>query len=393
MKDGITGGSGIPANRNKLPEIASAALNNAEYSAKKASIFGDNKIKELKRTVGNDTEHGILVGRDKNGRKIRVDAETLEELVTVETAGKNKYMTKSEFDKLIQQVLQVKELPAGMTAEFQHGNLVFKRSGDILTSKELQNDPGLIAQRQKVKDEARAEAQKLLAEAKRVPVINTNIDFSKLPDIKIAQVINPTPQGATSEIIKNNTETPVAAKKKSIRNTHTPAPTPANPTPEATTTQQPKKPVAAAPKPTRPKKIITTSHHYERGLSFPNGNSIEAEDKRSVWDSDASFSIGHGKYNLKRSRKGLITNTLDYGDLKSKNKYGFINGETGVLNPNSRLFESQYDRNPEKIYFEGTGELNGAQVLKYKNKVAVVLNGKYYDLNILIQQNKKVEIK
>jgi len=79
--------------------------------------------------------------------------------------------------------------------------------------------------------------------------------------------------------------------------------------------------------------------------------------------------------------------------LKSNNQYGFINGETGVLNPNSRLFESQHDRNPEKIYFEGKGELNGAQVLKYKNKVAVMLNGKYYDLNILMQQNKKVEIK
>ena len=115
-------------------------MKTAEYEAKKASIFGNNSTKELKRKVDSDEKHEILVGKNKDGKKIRVDAETLEELVAVDTTGKNKYITKSEFDKMIQQVLGVKELPEGMTAEFKNGNLVFKRGGDILTSKEIRED-------------------------------------------------------------------------------------------------------------------------------------------------------------------------------------------------------------------------------------------------------------
>lgn len=367
-------------------------MKTAEYEAKKASIFGNNSTKELKRKVDSDEKHEILVGKNKDGKKIRVDAETLEELVAVDTTGKNKYITKSEFDKMIQQVLGVKELPEGMTAEFKNGNLVFKRGGDILTSKEIREDAGLIVQKQKEKAEADRQAtQNLLADIKPVPITNTDILAQQIPDIKID--IRPTPQGIESE--PKETVPKVRTKKATVKET-TPKPVADN-TPKSDNTLKPENTPKPTPTPvraqTKPKKIITTSHNYERGLSFANGNSIEAEDKNSVWDSDASFNIGNGKYNLKRSRSGLPTNTLDYGDLKSNNQYGFINGETGVLNPNSRLFESQHDRNPEKIYFEGKGELNGAQVLKYKNKVAVMLNGKYYDLNILMQQNKKVEIK
>ena len=242
MKDGISGGSGIPANRNKFVDRGNAPLNRAEYESRKASIFGDNDVEELKRTVGNDEKHEILVGRDKNGKKVRVDAKTLEELVTVETTGKNTYMTKSEFNKLIEQVLHVKELPAGMTAEFQHGNLVFKRGGDVLTAKDLREDAGLIAQRQKEKLEAEREmTQKLLEDVKPLS-LTPDLDMSKLSEVKIKNLPSPTATvalqdtpapapkpSATPARNKRIVNNPTTAKKK-------PANNPASRTPTETAT-------------------------------------------------------------------------------------------------------------------------------------------------------------
>ena len=519
MKNGINGASGFGVEKKHLLAKAEAETKqkaDADYKTKKTSIFGDNETKSLKREVSGEKQE-ILVGKGVDGKKVRVNAETLEELVAVDTSGKNKYITKSEFNKMIEQVLNVKELREGMTAEFQHGHIVFKRGGDILTAKEIREDAGLIAQRQKEKAEAEAREQARAQAAKmaltQIEKVKVAPNFNKTLEINIEKISEFTvqnneeksadaPAANNKPVIKpkvkqqapkkpawvslaakphskeatwfratqreftdfekefeNKTVDEVAArlggfsakgplspekaahlkevlirqnpsvynpdgsirkdadyKKLDIPNVQwlmeefsdepvtkaqsktTPKPSietkpSATPKPKAEETPQHKKTATTTKTPTMPKKIITTQHKYERGLSFPNGNSIEAEDKKSVWDSDASFKIGGGKYNLKKSRRGLITTTLDYGDLKSNKQYGFINGETGTLNPNSRLFESQYDRNHEKIYFEGKGELNGAQVLKYKNKVAVQLNGKYYDLNILLQQNKKVEIK
>ena len=222
MKDGISGGSGIPANRNKFVDRGNAPLNRAEYESRKASIFGDNDVKELKRTVGNDEKHEILVGRDNTGKTIRVDAKTLEELVTVETTGKNTYMTKSEFNKLIEQVLHVKELPAGMTAEFQHGNLVFKRGGDVLTAKDLREDAGLIAQRQKEKLEAEREmTQKLLEDVKPLS-LTPDLDMSRLSEVKIKNLPSPTATVALQDT-PAPAPSPTPTTRKRIVNTPKPA--------------------------------------------------------------------------------------------------------------------------------------------------------------------------
>ena len=181
-----------------------AEAKEAEYVAKKASIFGNNETKELKRTVGNDDKHEILVGKSKDGKKVRVDANTLEELVAVDTAGKNKYITKSEFDEMVRQVLHVKQLPEGMTAEFQHGSLVFKRGGDILTANDIRKDKDLIAQREKEQKEARRlEKEKAIAElSKGIPSLLQApiLDPGKieLKGLELAQSTSPTPQGAES---------------------------------------------------------------------------------------------------------------------------------------------------------------------------------------------------
>ena len=169
----------------------------AEYMAKKTSIFGNNSTKEIKREVdrgnGNVQQREILVGKNADGKKIRVDAETLEELVSVETSGKNKYITKSEFDQLVRDTLKVSKLPAGMTAEFIHGQLVFKRGGDILTTRELRKDAGLIAQR--IADEANSKPESSQANAEAF------VMKEQLPEVK--PIIVETPSAPVNSLGEN----------------------------------------------------------------------------------------------------------------------------------------------------------------------------------------------
>ena len=192
MKEGISGSSNVSGATSTTG--THKFKTKAEYEAKKASIFGDSNIREFKREVDGEKRE-ILVGT-RDGHKVRVDAETLEELVAVETSGKNEYITKSEFDELVRNTLGVSKLPEGMSAEFRHGSLVFLRGGEIMTSKELSEDAGLIAQRKA--DEANQ--QKLDLAKLSVPITHETETLAA-PDVQIAQVpiTKPKPQGARTE--------------------------------------------------------------------------------------------------------------------------------------------------------------------------------------------------
>ena len=105
--------------------------------------------KQLNRMV-NGQKQAIEILHDKDGNKVRYavndDGTRGEQLVTVTTAGKNTYVTKSEFDKTVKSALQLgenDEIPKGLNAEYVsiggEATLVFKgKDGHVMTGSEVQ---------------------------------------------------------------------------------------------------------------------------------------------------------------------------------------------------------------------------------------------------------------
>lgn len=106
--------------------------------------------KQLNRMVnGQKPAKAIEILHDKDGNKVRYavndDGTRGEQLVTVTTAGKNTYVTKSEFDKTVKSVLQLgenDEIPKGLNAEYVsiggEATLVFKgKDGHVMTGSEV----------------------------------------------------------------------------------------------------------------------------------------------------------------------------------------------------------------------------------------------------------------
>ena len=103
--------------------------------------------KQLTRSV-NGTQQKIEI-LNINGQKVRFavnnDGTRGEQLVTVTTAGKNTYVTKSEFDKTVKSALQLgenDEIPKGLNAEYVsiggEATLVFKgKDGHVMTGSEV----------------------------------------------------------------------------------------------------------------------------------------------------------------------------------------------------------------------------------------------------------------
>lgn len=104
--------------------------------------------KQLTRMV-NGEKKTIEISHDKDGNKVRYavndDGTRGEQLVTVTTAGKNTYVTKSEFDKTVKSVLQLgenDEIPKGLNPEYVsiggEATLVFKgKDGHVMTGSEV----------------------------------------------------------------------------------------------------------------------------------------------------------------------------------------------------------------------------------------------------------------
>ena len=104
--------------------------------------------KQLNRMV-NGQKQAIEISHDKDGNKVRYavndDGTRGEQLVTVTTAGKNTYVTKSEFDKTVKTALQLgenDEIPKGLNAEYVsiggEPTLVFKgKDGHVMTGSEV----------------------------------------------------------------------------------------------------------------------------------------------------------------------------------------------------------------------------------------------------------------
>lgn len=106
--------------------------------------------KQLNRMV-NGQKQAIEILHDKDGNKVRYavndDGTRGEQLVTVTTAGKNTYVTKSEFDKTVKSALQLgenDEIPKGLNPEYVsiggEATLVFKgKDGHVMTGSEVKN--------------------------------------------------------------------------------------------------------------------------------------------------------------------------------------------------------------------------------------------------------------
>lgn len=104
--------------------------------------------KQLTRMV-NGEKKTIEISHDKDGNKVRYavndDGTRGEQLVTVTTAGKNTYVTKSEFDKTVKSALHLgenDEIPKGLNAEYVsiggEATLVFKgKDGHVMTGSEV----------------------------------------------------------------------------------------------------------------------------------------------------------------------------------------------------------------------------------------------------------------
>lgn len=104
--------------------------------------------KQLNRMV-NGQKQAIEILHDKDGNKVRYavndDGTRGEQLVTVTTAGKNTYVTKSEFDKTVKSALQLgenDEIPKRLNAEYVsiggEATLVFKgKDGHVMTGSEV----------------------------------------------------------------------------------------------------------------------------------------------------------------------------------------------------------------------------------------------------------------
>lgn len=446
------------------------------------TVFGGNKTKTIEREVdGKKTD--IIVGKNAQGEKVRLDALTGEELVEKTTAGKNTYVTKSELEKQVteQTGMTLQELKDNnIVPQFRHGQLIFVTPNGEPADRQLK----LLQDKQKV-DKALADATKEfqndfvkksqddLKKPLEAQVEASKNNLASIEPIEISAIAKPqgakspeppvvkTPKEPLAKRIANkpHSDDAIWFKAKDFGNGgigrfkgktaeelsnmfNISAQGPMKDADRATFKQQlitmnpsvfdkdgnikkdadwnkldipnnkwvdeeyfGAKPTSAqkADKPVTSQEVQTSSKPQgaqqtekvkqinppykgvgNRGIEYKNGNTIEAEDKRSVWDSDAVFNIGSSKYKL---NSGM--NTMDYGDLRKT--YNLINIETGELNPNSKILRDRNSSHP--MYFSGDGELNGAKVFKLDGKVAVEIKGKCYDLNAYIKTNKKVEIK
>ena len=138
------------------PPSANLTQNPVDLNARVESKIDTDNInipvvatgKQLTRSV-NGTQQKIEI-QNVNGQKVRFavnnDGTRGEQLVTVTTAGKNTYVTKSEFDKTVKSALQLgenDEIPKGLNAEYVsiggEATLVFKgKDGHVMTGSEVQ---------------------------------------------------------------------------------------------------------------------------------------------------------------------------------------------------------------------------------------------------------------
>lgn len=113
--------------------------------------FGNNKYiagdfppetRIWERTVNGQKDTQIGVYHDDNGNKIRklvvTDAKTGkktlgEEIIPVKTFGKNKYITKTEFDAKVQADLDGKTLPEDVTAKISGDKITYKCNGKAIS--------------------------------------------------------------------------------------------------------------------------------------------------------------------------------------------------------------------------------------------------------------------
>lgn len=113
--------------------------------------FGNNKYiagdfppetRIWERTVNGQKDTQIGVYHDDNGNKIRklvvTDAKTGkktlgEEIIPVKTFGKNKYITKTEFDAKVQADLGGKTLPEDVTAKISGDKITYKCNGKAIS--------------------------------------------------------------------------------------------------------------------------------------------------------------------------------------------------------------------------------------------------------------------
>lgn len=113
--------------------------------------FGNNKYiagdfppetRIWERTVNGQKDTQIGVYHDDNGNKVRklvvTDAKTGkktlgEEIIPVKTFGKNKYITKTEFDAKVQADLGGKTLPEDVTAKISGDKITYKCNGKAIS--------------------------------------------------------------------------------------------------------------------------------------------------------------------------------------------------------------------------------------------------------------------
>lgn len=101
--------------------------------------------KKIKREV-DGKPRDIRIGK-KDGKKYRYTADTKEELVTKTTTGKNTYLTKTEFDRQVKEMLGVDTIPESIKPELRDGFIVFidKETGLTMSAHELRANTDLIA--------------------------------------------------------------------------------------------------------------------------------------------------------------------------------------------------------------------------------------------------------
>lgn len=288
--------------------------------------------------------------------------------------------TNSDNLKNLEQI--AKESKSGVIKE-ENGTYTAYNKNDSIKGDYATVQKWLLEQMQKSnKKQAKAPAQEPTA----APTPTPTEAPAEAPTVAPTIVSEPTPApeeeptAAPIAVTNGSNKTKLNAKSSTDLTTEAPAPKPTE------------KPVVKPKTNTQKSASITK---INRGIKYSSGNTVEAEDKSSIWDSDAIFTINGKKYELEQ-KFGIVgmpqgAQTLDYGDIMSSKQHDLINPETGEFNPNSKRLGDRNSKHP--MYFTGKGELNGAKVFKLNGKVAVEIGDKCYDLNALLKTNQKVEIK
>ena len=156
-------------------------------------IFSDDDRK-ITREV-NYQPREIRIGHDSGGDKFRYTDDTHEELIAVNTKGKNTYLTKAEFDRQVKEILHVDHLPNGIRAEYKNGNIIFinNETNETMTAAEIRSNKELLSlQKQKEindyikehQEEWTREAQEAFRKQYEVKSPEmTQADFDKLGEI------------------------------------------------------------------------------------------------------------------------------------------------------------------------------------------------------------------